>query len=237
MKKTDETISFLELKVNYSKDFRLTVKDAIVSLLGAMPEYEIETRTLLFKELFLLYKEILNSAPFKNNFQYIDPEFVPYIYGPFSFQAASGLGVLVFSGIISKSGDKRNQSFKLTSKGMANFEYIKIRIRDIPHGNEFIESLSEKRIEWDPLGREGIMARIRNYFPNYFIPWKNSKIQKFSNTYTEADIGIEPYKVDSSFYGILSPSSRPNEGLSAEEWVEKLQEEFGGLIWAESYKE
>ena len=229
-------VSFLDLKVDYSKNFYLTVKDAIVVLFGVRPDREIETRTLFFKELFLLYYELLKQEPFKSNIKYLDPCFVPYIRGPFSFQVASSLGTLIYGGMIAKRGVRSNESFILTNSGLQTYKHIKDKLFQVATGSEFLEELLERRLGWDPLGAEGIKNRVRRYFPKYFIPWGNRK--KSSNKELSMDIETDKDQtVDPSVFELLPFQIRPTSAISSEELVKLLKEEYGGLMWAESFRE
>ena len=230
------SVSFLDLRVDYSKNFYLTVKDAIVVLYGVRPDKEIETRTLFFKELFLLYYELLKQQPFKSNIMYLDPCFVPYIRGPFSFQVASSLGTLIYGGTISKRGVRNNESFFLTKSGLQTYKHIKDRLSQVATGSEFLEELQERRLGWDPLGAEGIKNRVRRYFPKYFIPWGNTK--RNSNNELSMNIQTDDNQiVDPSVYELLPSQIRPTSAISSEELVKLLKEEYGGLMWAESFRE
>jgi uncharacterized protein YwgA len=203
-------ISFLELKIEKTSKHNVTVKEAIIAVIGASKGYSIETRTLLYKEIFLFYKEILEKVNiYKISFTY--PEFVPYIYGPFSFRVASELGNLVYAGFVEKSGRKKNESFRLTKPGFVLYSQIENKFSEYAELNDALESLRKLRRGWDELGREGVMNRVKRLFPEYFL---------FGTRDSKKTLKASQEKNDDKFRKF-----------------KEIEHEHEGLIWAELYKE
>ena len=98
----------------------LLVRDLILLLLYARKDKPIYGRTMLMKQVFLLFEEILK----KYNLKIQNPKFVPYYYGPYSFTVAKVLEDLSFAGYIKIEGKKnsRKERFVLTNLGIREIE-------------------------------------------------------------------------------------------------------------------
>jgi len=97
---------FLKLK---SKKF--SIRDLVLILLYAQDK-PLHGRTLLTKELFLLYKSILFEKS-------QDPKFVKYRLGPYSFHLMEMISTSSSDGLIQVKGrrNSNSESFRLTQKG------------------------------------------------------------------------------------------------------------------------
>jgi hypothetical protein len=144
----------------------LNLKDQILLLLYSHKDHPIYGRTLLFKELFLFYKEMLEHNEYK--LTVINPQYIPYRYGPFSFPLSSALTSLVIAKMIKVSGRAKSnvETFSLTDEGIKMAEISYNRIHENV-SSEFFESLMERRIGWDQLGRSGIVRYVKIKFPEY----------------------------------------------------------------------
>ena len=144
----------------------LNLKDQILLLLYSQKDHPIYGRTLLFKELFLFYKEMLEHNEY--GLTAIDPRFIPYRYGPFSFPLSSALTSLVIAKMIKVSGRAKSnmETFFLTDEGIKLTEITRKKIPENV-GSEFFESLMVRRIGWDQLGRSGIVRYVKINFPEY----------------------------------------------------------------------
>lgn len=162
-------ISFLELQIQRKHEYELTLKDVIISLFGVHADIPIETRTLLYKELFLTFEEILNEDDLTKLRKNIDPKFIPYVYGPFSFVVASEIGKMLDNHILNKEGYKRDERFTLTDFGKNLFVYLSRRLEGNYLFEKFIEKLRKLRVGWDKLGAQGIMTRVKKIYPQYFL--------------------------------------------------------------------
>ena len=141
-------------------DQKLLIRDMFLVLLYAKRDNPIYGRTMLIKQLFLLYNEVFDK------FQEIpcqEPNFIPYAFGPYSFKSMKILDDLRFSKEIAVDG-KRNtkkESFSLSEKGSIlakeKFETLPKNLREI---------IGEKRIGWDQLGTRGILKYVYEKYPN-----------------------------------------------------------------------
>ena len=232
-------IPFLELKIEHNVPYELTVKDVIVSLFGVYPNVQIETRTMLYKELFLIFEEVLKSDNLYDLGKNIDPKFVQYIYGPFSFLIASELGSLVYNNTIEKDGRKKDEKFSLTEKGVYMLEMLRKRLIHNHLFEEFLSELSKLRKGWEKLGVQGMMNRMKRLYPNYFLFGVKDYIKK-------RKMAIELIKGDEmskeKCYNINYPLSDSlftpeNEIILMAKTYSDIEKQNGGFIWAKSYKE
>jgi len=165
----------LQLEEDLSKVKKplLTLDEMILLLLYAQKDKPIITRTLLFKELFLFYEEILKKNIDINRMP--NPKFIAYKYGPFSFTLSEVLASLVVGGLIENIGRAkgRDEMFKLTPAGIKMAEKVVNRMPPSIR-EKLMRELKEKRIGWDQLGRDGIL----NYVYKKYEKWKaKSKIK------------------------------------------------------------
>jgi len=166
--KDKEKIKFSELDklLNNTAKPILTLDDMILLLLYVKKDKPIVTRTLLFKELFLFYKEIIEKLFDVTRIP--NPNFIGYKYGPFSFSLAEILTNLWFGGYIEIKGRAkgRSETFVLTKKGIKKAKESLEKLPDNIKNKLFLE-LREKRIGWDQLGRDGILRYVYNEYPEY----------------------------------------------------------------------
>jgi uncharacterized protein YwgA len=156
----------LNEKLKEWKSPLFSINDMILILLYANDK-PIIRRTVLFKELFLMYKEVIPK--YFNSEEIPDFEFVPYKYGPYSFKISEILLSLNYNGLIIIKGRAKgkNEAFILSEKGK-NIINSKLSDRDIINNtNDFILELREKRTGWDQLGRSGILNYVYTYYPKY----------------------------------------------------------------------
>ncbi|MBO8182775.1 MAG: hypothetical protein H0Z28_08290 [Archaeoglobus sp.] len=139
---------------------KILVRDAILMLLAARNRKPIYGRTMLMKQIFLLYEEILK----KYGLKFQDPKFVPYRYGPYSFAVMQVLEDLDFAGYIKIEGRKnsRKERFMLTEKGLSEI-INKFRTLD----DKVQREIEEKRIGWDQLGTNGILRYVYQNYPKF----------------------------------------------------------------------
>lgn len=151
-----------ELKVQ-SKPI-ITLKDMVLFLLYAQKDSPIYGRILLFKEVFLLYEELLKQYSTKMIIE--NPRYEPYKYGPYSFKLADLLDQLYWANLIGIKGKKntRLEAFYITEKGI---EEIKEKFESLPQ--ELKEKIIELRKGWDQLGIDGILRYVYQKYPKYKI--------------------------------------------------------------------
>ena len=145
-----------ELKTKNREGF--LISDVILILLFSHKKKPVYGRTLLMKQIFLLYEEILS----KTDINVQDPKFIPYIYGPYSFNVMQVIEDLFFSGSIIIKGRKnsRNETFKISdkvaSKASDKFSQLPMDIQ---------KNILESRISWDQLGTDGILRYVYFKYP------------------------------------------------------------------------
>lgn len=154
--------SFEEVRKELQKKEKpdLLVKDVLLFLLYARKDKPIYGRTMLMKQVFLLFEEILK----KYNLKVQNPKFVPYYYGPYSFTVAKVLEDLTFSGYIKIVGKKnsRKERFELTNPGIREIEE-KWKQLD----KNLRREIENHRISWDQMGTEGILNYVYRYYPEF----------------------------------------------------------------------
>ncbi|ASJ16726.1 hypothetical protein A3L04_06390 [Thermococcus chitonophagus] len=140
----------------------ITLRDMVLILLYAQKDKPIHSRIMLFKEIFLLYKEILSK--YTNVFILQDPKFFGYKYGPYSFELAEIIKQLYWNGLIDIYGRRntRKETFKLTPKGEEEAHKI---FSSLP--KELQEDIKKMRIGWDQLGIDGILRYVYRNYPDY----------------------------------------------------------------------
>jgi len=155
---------------------KYSAEDIILWLLYSN-EKEIFGRISLFKQLFLLWEEVI---PFDIKNETIDLKFIPYKYGPYSFFIADVLENMYFNKIINIRGRKNSisETFSLSEKGIfmcnKSIERIKERSKD-----SFLKELAKKRITWDTLGNRGLLQLVYVKHSEYK---ENSLIKSKINT-------------------------------------------------------
>ena len=138
----------------------LLVRDLILLLLYARRDKPIYGRTMLMKQIFLLFEEVLKKFELKVQ----NPKFVPYHYGPYSFTVAKVAEDLAFAGYIKIEGKKntRKERFVITERGIHEIEEKWSKL------NEKLKKEIEKhRIAWDQMGTKGILKYVYAYYPKF----------------------------------------------------------------------
>lgn len=130
-----------------------------ILLLLAVTDKPIYGRIKLFKELFLLEKEVFNKNSYLEHMQ-----FVPYRFGPYSFRVGHLLEDLEMLGLILRKGKKNtgDESFSITEKGR---KYIARLFDELP--KDLLEEVKKRRIGWDELGSDGILRYVYQHYPEY----------------------------------------------------------------------
>ena len=132
------------------------VPDLVLAILGAQDK-PVHGRTLLMKEVFLLYEEVLKDRS-------EDPGFVKYRLGPYSFHVVEALRVLDSDGVLERRGrpNANSESFRLTPRGS------KMATKVLEKLSESEQKLvSEKRMGWDQLGVNGMLNYVYTKYPAY----------------------------------------------------------------------
>jgi len=144
---------------------KYTITDSIFWLFNAQKDTAIFGKISFFKQMFLLYNEVMPDE-IKNNST--NPKFISYRFGPYSFKIADILEELRYLGYINVDGRKnsRTEKFYLTSKGKKE---AKNRLDLIPKEilKNFQKELKKRRITWDQLGNEGLLNYVYKNYPDF----------------------------------------------------------------------
>jgi len=155
----DELESFLS-GIKEKGEKPLLTEDLVLILLYARADRPIYGKTMLMKEVFLMCEEILKPEGVRTQ----DPRFVPYKYGPYSFNVMQTLETMVVANLIASSGKRnsRKEAFILTGIGVKRaeqkFERLPADVR---------ESLESLRVGWDQLGTHGILQYVYQKYERY----------------------------------------------------------------------
>jgi len=147
------------------KTFNLLVRDLILLLLYAKKDKPIYGRTMLMKQVFLLFEEILKKYDLKIQ----NPKFVPYRYGPYSFTVAKVAEDLAFAGYIKIEGKKnaKKERFIITDEGIREIEKKWKRLSE-----SLKKEIKNHRISWDQMGPNGILKYVYTYYPAFKVKSK-----------------------------------------------------------------
>jgi len=165
---TEESSKEVQKIVEKLPSTLLSVEDLSLILLYACKHQPIRGSISFMKEIFLLFKEKLSQF----NVPALSPNFIPYHYGPYSFDVIQGWKDLILDGIVETSGrtSTNKETFRLTPEG----ERAARRIYDtLP--KELRDVLPEWRRGLDELGNDGILKDVYLKYPEYT---DKSKIRK-----------------------------------------------------------
>ena len=129
---------------------------------------KVSGRTMLQKQVFIAYKEILN-----NNVS--DLLFHPDQYGPYSRLITDAIAKLKFDGkikIISRG--ESHSTYYITESGK---EYIDQIIRKKRINNIIIKKLQEKKKDWDEWATDGIIQYVYRNYPEYATKTKVPRLK------------------------------------------------------------
>jgi len=152
-------------------------EDVILLLLYSHSDKPVINRTVLMKEVFLTYEEVLKEKEMK----FINPEFFAYKFGPFSYRVSEALWFLSSGGLIQVQGRAKGkkEEFRITKNGVA---VVKLLMKKMSRNvnKMLIEDLANKRKGWDQFGRNGILNYVYKMYQDYSV---RSKIkQKYGTT-------------------------------------------------------
>ena len=189
----EEADKLIKLKKN-SESFEnkvyanINLNDSILMLLSSIDyNKKIISRTLLQREVFLFYEDILNNMGLSEGAS--DAGFFPYKYGPYSIDVNLALSTLIFSGKILIENYYKDPEY---SKDQKRFRFLTVFITDINFNdvaNKYEELLAdrgydierfhamvqEKKHAWDQSGVKGITNLLLS---KGFKDWYNRKTLK-----------------------------------------------------------
>lgn len=155
----EKTSEIIRKAINKLKTLPLNSEEQCLLLLISSNK-PIRGATVFMKEAFLLFKEILPEF----NIPALSPHFIPYYYGPYSFDIEDAWRTLEELGLVKIEGQKssKSESFYLTEEGIKEAKKI---FDQMP--KELQESLYEWRRGLDELGRDGILKLVYEAYPYY----------------------------------------------------------------------
>lgn len=166
----------------------INLNDSILMLLSSIDyNKKIISRTLLQREVFLFYEDILNNIGLSEGAS--DAGFFPYKYGPYSIDVNLALSTLIFSGKILIENYYKDTEY---SRDKKRFRFLTVFITDINFNdvaNKYEELLAdrgytierfhvmvqEKKHAWDQNGVKGITNLLLS---KGFKEWYNKKTLK-----------------------------------------------------------
>lgn len=162
----------------------IALNDSLLMLLSSIDyNKKIISRTLLQREVFLFYEDILNDIGLSKGAS--DAGYFPYKYGPYSIDVNIAMSVLIFSGKIlvsnyySNEGEngENNKKFLTVFETEEVFENIAKKYEELLADKGLsVESFQQKvvnrKISWDQSKPNGITKLL---FSKGFKSWYNKK--------------------------------------------------------------
>jgi uncharacterized protein YwgA len=150
-----------------SENKMFLIRDLILYLLNSHPNKPIYGRTMLVKQIFLLFEEVIPEYQIYCQ----NANFVPYDFGPYSFTVMQIVEDLRFSKLILVDGRKnsRKEAFHITQSGIEQISKMSNQLN-----SEFLKAIKQKRIGWDQLGTDGILRYVYEKYPDMKV---NSKLK------------------------------------------------------------
>lgn len=194
IKKTKiKTYSLAEIKGHISEksykkvEAKVKLEDAILLLLSAI-EYRkvVISRTLLMKEIFLLYEEILKPLKISEGAKEVG--YVAYKFGPYSYQVNIAVASLILSGKVQQKNYYERQEhpddiildIKKGEKFLATYEttesfyniaekYNNTLKRISIKSNVLRDHIADKKLRWDQRCSMGIIRYVYSKYKEYII--------------------------------------------------------------------
>jgi len=160
------------------RESKIDVKDGIMLLLTSIDHQKsVVSRTLMQKEVFLLYEIVLKNLGLSKGASE-DAGYLAYKYGPYSFNVNVALSTLIFSGKIKvdnyyhREEDNKKSSKSIFQKKFLtyfetneSFENIVVKYKKMLSSNyieidQFKDHLANKKRAWDQSGYRGIRNLI-----------------------------------------------------------------------------
>ena len=185
-----------------------TAKDFILLLLNSDNQKPIKGNLFLQKEMFLIVEEVCSSLKDELNF-------IPYDYGPYSFNLINLLTSLKNDSLIDYD-DLNDNEYSITKKGI---DYLK----KIDFPESIIEKVNKLKIGSNKLGYNGLLRYVYFNYPKYT---KKSKIggkyglSKEDKTYKKMTMHDAEHQ-NENYEGVVLTPKRAEDGLH-EDFAESL---------------
>ena len=158
----------------------IALNDSILMLLSSIDyNKKIISRTLLQREVFLFYEDILNDIGLSTGAS--DAGYFPYKYGPYSIDVNISMSVLIFSGkiLVSNyySNGEENKKFLTVFETKQVFENIAKKYEELLADKglsigSFHKKIVDRKISWDQSKPNGITKLLLS---KGFKGWYNKK--------------------------------------------------------------
>jgi len=152
-------------KIIIGFDMRPLDPTELILLLLASSTRPVKGAISLMKSTFLLFKEKLSEF----NIPALSPNYIPYYYGPYSFDIDQSLYSLEEEGLIIIKGKRSSnkESFALTKKGQEKAKKI---FDSLPE--DFKDHLRSWRRGLDEMGNDGILKDVYKKYEEYTVKSK-----------------------------------------------------------------
>ena len=162
----------------------IALNDSILMLLSSIDyNKKIISRTLLQREIFLFYEDILNDLEISKGAS--DAGYFPYKYGPYSIDVNIAMSVLIFSGKIlvsnyyssEEENGEKNKKFLTVFETREVFENIAEKYEELLadkglNVESFHKKIVNRKISWDQSKSNGITKLLLS---EGFKGWYNKK--------------------------------------------------------------
>ena len=183
----DEIKEYISENRNKKVEAKIKLEDAILLLLSAI-EYRkvIISRTLLMKEVFLFYEEILK--PLKVSEGAKEVGYIAYKFGPYSYKVNIAVASLILSGKVQYKNYYENkekldnilpetmngEKFLALYETTENFydivgKYNSILKRIHIKPDSLRERIADKKLRWDQRGAMGIIRYVYSRYKEYIV--------------------------------------------------------------------
>jgi len=189
----DEAIAYAKSLDLKDKGKHIELEDAILLLLSSIDyNKKIISRTLLMKEVFLLYEEIFKPLGLAKSAK--DVGYIAYKFGPYSYQVNVSTISLVLAGKVQlvnyynrkldatlttkidykKDVPKNGETFLAVYQTTATFKDIAKRYQNLFSSKGLdIEDLgakiADKKLRWDQRGSMGIIRYVYKNYKEYIV--------------------------------------------------------------------
>ncbi|MBS3815630.1 MAG: helix-turn-helix transcriptional regulator [Hadesarchaea archaeon] len=134
-----------------------------LTLIHANGGEPVEGRTRLQKMIFLIQKQVEESAPLEEEYNYF-----PYDYGPFSKDLYDDIDELVEEGLVKENlkteeEDKKKYYYELTSKGREILEE-ELKTKEL---KELKKKIEEIKSEYNEMNLPDLLEKIYSKYPEH----------------------------------------------------------------------
>lgn len=188
----DEAINYAQSLNFEDKDQHIELEDAILLLLSSIDyNKKIISRTLLMKEVFLLYEEIFRPLGLAKSAK--DVGYIAYKFGPYSYQVNVSTISLVLAGKVQlvnyynrklktslnskidyQKDTKKGETFLAVYQTILKFEDITKKYKNLFSSKgvnieDLRKTIADKKLRWDQRGSMGIIRYVYKTYKEYIV--------------------------------------------------------------------